>query len=228
MLQIVIRFSIVRPRIASPVYSSTWPIPPATPSRPIAPRIMSFAVTLAGSSPSKRTRIERGRVWGRHCVASTCSTSDVPTPNASAPKAPWVAVWLSPQTIVIPGCVSPSSGPITWTIPSRPLPVAKSRTPNSSQLARNASSCALASGSVTGPSSVGTLWSIVAIDRSGRRTLLPASRRPSKAWGDVTSWIRCRSTKSRAGSPSGSATRCRSQIRSNRVFAIDSCYRAVL
>ena len=136
MLQIVIRFSIDRPRIASPVYSSTCPIPPATPSRPIAPRIMSFAVTLAGSSPSKRTRIERGRVWGRHCVASTCSTSDVPTPNASAPNAPCVAVWLSPQTIVIPGCVSPSSGPITWTIPSRPLPVAKSRTPNSCAVAR--------------------------------------------------------------------------------------------
>ena len=47
-------------------------------------------------------------------------------PNASAPNAPCVEVWLSPQTIVMPGCVSPSSGPITWTIPSRPLPVAKS------------------------------------------------------------------------------------------------------
>ena len=95
---------------------------------------MSFAVTLGGSSPSKRTRIERGGTCGRHCVASTCSTSDVPTPNASAPNAPCVDVWLSPQTIVIPGCVTPSSGPITWTIPSRPLPVAKSGTPNSSQL----------------------------------------------------------------------------------------------
>ena len=118
---------------------------------------MSFAVTFGGRSPSNRTRIERGRLWGRHCVASTCSTSDVPTPNASAPNAPCVEVWLSPQTIVIPGCVSPSSGPITWTIPSRPLPVAKSGTPNSSQFRRKASSCALASGSVTGPSSVGTL-----------------------------------------------------------------------
>ena len=75
----------------------------------------------------------------------------MPTPNASAPNAPCVEVWLSPQTIVIPGCVKPSSGPITWTIPSRPLPVAKSGTPNSSQFARRASSCALASGSVTGP-----------------------------------------------------------------------------
>ena len=46
-------------------------------------------------------------VW----VASTCSTSLVPMPKAKAPNAPWVAVWLSPQTIVMPGCVSPSSGP---------------------------------------------------------------------------------------------------------------------
>ena len=61
MLQIVIRFSIDRLRIASPVYSSTCPTPPATPSRPIAPRIMSFAVTPGGASPSKRTRIDRGR-----------------------------------------------------------------------------------------------------------------------------------------------------------------------
>ena len=34
-------------------------------------------------------------------------------PKASAPKAPCVLVWLSPHTIVIPGWVSPSSGPMT-------------------------------------------------------------------------------------------------------------------
>ena len=38
-------------------------------------------------------------VW----VAITCSTSDVPMPKASAPSAPWVEVWLSPQTMVVPG-----------------------------------------------------------------------------------------------------------------------------
>jgi 1-acyl-sn-glycerol-3-phosphate acyltransferase len=36
---------------------------------------------------------------------------------ALAPKAPWVAVWLSPQTTVIPGCVMPISGPMMCTIP---------------------------------------------------------------------------------------------------------------
>src|SRR5438309_384407 len=56
------------------------------------------------------------------------------------------------------------------------------------------------------PPRVGTLWSIVATERSGRRTLRPASLKPSKAWGEVTSWTRCRSTKSRSGSPSAERT----------------------
>ena len=78
---------------------------------------MSLAVTPAGTSPSTVTDIHFGRDWGSVCVASTCSTSLVPMPNASAPKAPWVAVWLSPHTIVMPGSVRPCSGPITCTMP---------------------------------------------------------------------------------------------------------------
>ena len=124
MLQIVMRPSIERPRTTSPEYSITWPTPPATPMRPIAPRMTSLAVTPSGSDPRKSSSIVFGRRWGSVWVASTCSTSDVPIGMASAPKAPCVDVWLSPQTTVTPGRVSPSSGPITWTIPSRPLPVA--------------------------------------------------------------------------------------------------------
>ena len=55
-------------------------------------------------------------------MASTCSTSLVPIPKASAPNAPCVAVWESPQTIVMPGWVTPSSGPITCTMPWRSEP----------------------------------------------------------------------------------------------------------
>ena len=58
----------------------------------------------------------------------------MPIPNASAPNAPCVAVCESPQTIVIPGCVTPSSGPITCTIPWRSEPSEYSGIPNSSQL----------------------------------------------------------------------------------------------
>ena len=38
-------------------------------------------------------------------------------PKASAPKAPCVEVWLSPHTMVMPGWVRPSSGPMMWTMP---------------------------------------------------------------------------------------------------------------
>ena len=84
---------------------------------------MSLAVTPAGGLPSTVTDIHFGRLCGSVWVASTCSTSLVPIPNASAPKAPWVAVWLSPQTIVMPGIVRPCSGPITWTMPWSGSPI---------------------------------------------------------------------------------------------------------
>src|SRR5437773_2186594 len=55
MLQIVIRCSIVRARMASPVYSSTWPVPPPTPIRAMRARMMSLLLTPATSRPSIRT-----------------------------------------------------------------------------------------------------------------------------------------------------------------------------
>ena len=83
----------------------------------MAPRMASLAVTpggqLARESLEHRLRAGLGSVW----VASTCSTSEVPIPNARAPNAPCVAVCASPHTTVIPGSVSPSSGPMTCTIP---------------------------------------------------------------------------------------------------------------
>ena len=104
------------------------------------------------------------------------------------PKAPWVLVWLSPQTIVVPGKVSPSSGPITWTIPCRPPWTSNSVRPNSRQLFRSVSTCRRDIGSLMSSwNSVGTLWSTVATVKSGRRTFRPASRSPSNAWGLVTS-----------------------------------------
>ena len=50
-------------------------------------------------------------------------------PSANAPKAPWVAVCESPQTITVPGSVSPSSGPITWTMPCQRCPAPKHEMP---------------------------------------------------------------------------------------------------
>ena len=116
----------------------------------------------------------RDSVW----VAMTCSTSDVPMPMASAPKAPWVEVCESPQTTVMPGWVRPSCGPTTWTMPCSASPRECRRTPNSWQLLRRVWICVRLVRSAIGlsMSSVGVLWSSVAMVRSG-----PAQRAPGQA-----------------------------------------------
>ena len=111
MLQMVIRCSIDSARMAGPLYSNTCPVPPPTPILASRARITSLAVTPAARRPSTRTSKVLGRRWSRVWVASTCSTSLVPMPKARAPKAPWVEVWESPQTIVMPGWVSAQLGP---------------------------------------------------------------------------------------------------------------------
>ncbi len=88
MLQTVIRPSIERVRMTSPRYSMTEPIPPPVPSSPMMARITSFAVEPSGSLPFTVTASVPGRCWGSVWVASTCSTSLVPMPNARAPNAP--------------------------------------------------------------------------------------------------------------------------------------------
>lgn len=116
-LQSVMRASIDSCSTTLPRYSTTYPTPPEVPTVAMTASATSLAVTPSASSPSITTAIVFGLFCGRVWVARTCSTSEVPIPKASAPKAPWVEVWLSPQTIVIPGRVRPSSGPMTWTIP---------------------------------------------------------------------------------------------------------------
>jgi len=122
MLQTVSRPSIDMRSNTDPAYSITWPVPPAAPMRAMMARITSLGVTPGPSAPSTVIRIDFGLRCHSVCVASTCSTSDAPMPKASAPSAPWVAVWLSPQTISRPGCVIPCSGPMMCTIPCRLSP----------------------------------------------------------------------------------------------------------
>ena len=80
---------------------------------------MSLAVTPFRRLPSTRMRIDFGLGWRMHWEASTISTSLVPMPKATAPIAPCVEVWESPQTMVIPGSERPRSGPTTWMMPLR-------------------------------------------------------------------------------------------------------------
>ncbi len=123
MFETVMRPSIESARIASPSYSTTWPVAPAAVSCAISPRIRSLAATPTPGRPVNVTRRLCARFCGSVWVASTCSTSLVPMPNASAPNAPCVEVCESPHTIVMPGWVIPSSGPMTWTMPCRRWPM---------------------------------------------------------------------------------------------------------
>ena len=123
-LQMVIRPSTDMDRIAWPAYSTAWPSPLAAPSRPMTWRIMSLADTQSGKAPSKVTRRRLGfrciSVW----VTMAWTSSLLPMPMAKAPTPPWVQVWLSPQTSVAPGSVTPSSGPITCRMPKPRSPMA--------------------------------------------------------------------------------------------------------
>ena len=80
-------------------------------------RITSFAYTPGFSRPLTSMRRTFNGSSARLCDASTSRTCEVPMPKAIAPNAPCVDVWLSPHAMTIPGCVSPSSGPITCTMP---------------------------------------------------------------------------------------------------------------
>ena len=85
-----------------------------------------------------------------HCEAITISTSLVPIPNATAPVAPWVEVWESPQTMVMPGRDRPLSGPTTWMIPLRLSIMPKYDNPNSFALASRVSTWHFDTGSAIG------------------------------------------------------------------------------
>ena len=139
ILQIVILFSTDKSEIRLPAYSITWPVPPAVPILPIICKITSLDVTPIASLPLTFTLKFFAFFWTSVCVAKTCSTSDVPIPKAKEPKAPWVAVWLSPQTITVPGWVNPCSGPTMWTIPCLLSSAPNNFTPNSLQFFSNVS-----------------------------------------------------------------------------------------
>ena len=148
-------------------------------------------------------------------------------PNASAPNAPCVLVWLSPQTMVLPGCVAPSSGPMMCTMPRRSSVRPIRSRPNSAQLTSSwriwfaADSSAIGTPPNICARSVGVEWSMVTSVRSGQRTLSPRSRSTENAWGEVTSCVRCRSTYSTAGvSGVSGTTSCRSQTFWKSVLAV--------
>ncbi len=103
-------------------------------------------------------------------------------PKASAPNAPWVEVCESPHTIVMPGWVSPSCGPMTWTMPWLGEPMPWSGMPNSAQFRSSwliwAAAWRSSIGRLRGV--VGIEWSAVATVWAGRRTRQAALSKPGE------------------------------------------------
>ena len=162
-------------------------------------------------------------------MARTISTSLVPIPNASAPNAPCVLVCESPHTIVIPGWVSPSCGPMTWTMPCAGIADAVERDAELGAVAleladlggghrvERSAGCAASSGSSGRP------WRRSG-PAGGRRG--PRARSPVNACGLVTSWTRWRSTARTAGAPGSWVTTWSAQILSTMVRgAVGGCRR---
>ncbi len=142
-------------------------------------------------------------------------------PKASAPIAPWVEVWLSPQTIVMPGRLMPCSGPMIWTMPWRGSRIGKIGHAELGDVALPASRPGAGFPAPRCPrrrSLVGTLWSTTAIVASGAAHLAagqragprkPAGWSPHGRGGGRYRGGRCR--------PASRSTTWPSQILSNSV-----------
>ena len=182
----------------------------------------SLAVTPLCISPLTLMRIFFGLGCMMHCEASTISTSEVPMPKAIQPNAPWVEVWESPQTMVMPGRVMPFSGPTTCTIPFFGLPSPQWEIPCFAVFSSRAFSWLAERGSCTGRCwlMVGVLWSAVAKVLSGNITLTFLFLSPRNATGLVTSWMKWRSIRKTSGPSWMSLTTCASHTLSNRVVGL--------
>ena len=193
-------------------------MPPFTPSVLMMLRMTSLAKHPLPREPVTVILLTFGFWMARHCVASTSRTWLVPMPKATVPNAPWVLVWLSPHAMVMPGCVSPSSGPMTCTMPCFPEEGSKKRMPDPRRLCSSAEIMPSASTSMNGlfRVCVGRMWSTVANVLSGYATVRLRSRSMLKAWGVVTSWMRCSPMKSWVRPSGSSFTVCSFQTLLNR------------
>ena len=90
-------------------------------------------------------------------------------PKPSAPSAPLVQVWESPQTTSVPGWVMPSSGPMTCTMPCSSPPTSNRRTPalRVSSRSESTSSWAQSCAPPVRPGADEITWSAVAKVSSG-------------------------------------------------------------
>jgi len=88
----------------SPPYSITLKLAPSAVNCPMRYKIKSLGRTFGGNSPCTTTLIVAGTsTFNTRPSAQTEAISVAPTPNANAPNAPWLVVWLSVPTTTAPG-----------------------------------------------------------------------------------------------------------------------------
>ena len=199
MLQIVRRFSIVsasigRARVLDGVALHSADAEPA--DRRQDQVLGGDAVAeLAGVEDPHRLRPPLDQALGGEDVLDLRGAD---ARMAKAPKAPWVEVWESPQTIVIPGWVTPELGPDH--MDDAPAVGAERVDRDPELLAVGLERLDLLPGELVGdqPRGGGAVGRDVVV--GGRQGLVgPADRRdpprrsPSKACAEVTSWTRWRS-----------------------------------
>ena len=214
MLQIVMRCSIESARMASPVYSKTWPVPPPMPMRLMRSRMMSFAVTPGCESP-----VDADLVGLRGALEEALGREDhlhLARADAEGERAER-AVGGGVRVAADDRHARLRQAELGTDDMDDALAVRAERVERDPELLAVALSwstwnaaCWSRIGSER--SWVGVLWSAVAIVRSGWRTLRPRRRRPSNACGLVTSWTRWRSMPRTVGAPASSWTTWRSQI----------------
>ena len=196
MLQTVMRPSIDSARMAEPRYSMTEPIPPPVPMRPMMARITSLAVTpggqLAVDGDGHRARPLLGQRLGGEDVLDLAG-ADAEGQRAERAVGGGVAVAAHDRHARLGEALLGADD-----VDDALVRVAHRVEGDAELGAVGGQHLHLLGRDGVGDRLVdarwsGTLWSMVATVRSGRRTVRPASRSPSKAWGEVTSWTRCRS-----------------------------------
>ncbi len=171
--------------MASPVYSTTYPVPPAVPMRPITPRMMSFAVTPA--EPAVDADLHRLRPRLRQALRSQ-DVLHLRRANAEG-QGPQGTVGAGMAVAADDGHPRLGQAQLRANDVDDPLLLAVQVVEGNAELLQfwaRVSICWREMSSVTGSfrSQVGTLWSIVATVKSGRRTFRPARQGPRTPGGD--------------------------------------------
>ena len=183
--------------MAEPRYSNTWPVPPPTPIWASRARIISLSrhravmtLNVDGGFGFLQQTLGGEHVFQPRWCRCQRPARQTPVGGRDCRRRRWSSqVW-----------VSPSSGPITWTIPRFGLCMPRRYQPKSPGVFLHLGDLGRRFdrgwANERGESARYGRWLPPVC---GRQTLSPRWRRPEKAWGEVTSWMRWESMSITAG-----------------------------